>query len=79
MLFRSNEIDLKQTYDDDDAYGAPVDDGEMYAPTVADEGELADGGYGLENEEGEAEEYSDDAFSDLGLDDADDIDDDFND
>ena len=63
-----NEINLKQNFDDDD-YGVSADDS-MFAPSVADEGEIANSGFGLENEEGEAEAFSDDLFDDLGLDDA---------
>jgi DNA-directed RNA polymerase subunit beta len=67
-----NEIDLKQNFDEDDNLGLPMEDGEMFAPGIADEGEFASSGFGLENDEGEAQAFSDDAFDDLGLDDSDD-------
>jgi len=63
-----NEIDLKQNFDEDDNLGLPMDDSEMFAPGVADEGEFAQSGYGFENEEGEAEAFGSDLFDDLGLD-----------
>ena len=64
----NDEIDLKQTFDDDDDMGfvPPVNDGaEFNEQTVADDLE----GFGLEDENGEAiveesEVYSDESYGD---------------
>ncbi|MEG1849028.1 MAG: DNA-directed RNA polymerase subunit beta, partial [Oscillospiraceae bacterium] len=68
------EIDLKQNFDDDDNMGLTPAEGELFAPGVEVDGELAKGGFGVENADGEpeAEEtFEDDlaAFDDLGFDD----------
>lgn len=75
----NNEIDLKQQFDDDDNMGLPsITESEMLTPNVEVEGELASGGFALENAEGEVIEdiFDDDDdtlsdFNDLGFGDLD--------
>ncbi len=70
----NNEIDLKQNFDEDDAAGLIPADSIIYEDVlVGDDGDLAAGGFGIENAEGELEEIdpseSDLSDLDLGLDD----------
>lgn len=70
----NNEIDLKQNFDDDDGAGLIPADAAIYDDVVVgDDSELASGGFGIENAEGEIEEVdpseSDLSDLDLGLDD----------
>ena len=67
----NNEIDLKQNFDDEDNMGLTPGDSEMFdAGPVEVDSEFDEGGFAIENAEGEAELFDEELseFDDLGLD-----------
>ncbi|MFV0497594.1 MAG: DNA-directed RNA polymerase subunit beta [Candidatus Fimivivens sp.] len=66
----NNEIDLKQQFDDDDNMGLTPLDTDLLTNNVEVDGELASGGFAVENSEGEPELVDDgllSEFNDIGF------------